>query len=78
MKFSKITNPQWVNAEKTMIDCMVTFDHISEPVPFTASQKDIAEHGRLIFEMCKAGECGEVAAYVPPPEPVATTVKTTS
>ena len=70
MNYSNIKNPQWVNAENTVIDCVVTFDHIGEPVPFTANPNDSAAHGREIFERCAAGEFGEVAAYVPPPEPV--------
>jgi len=78
MKFSKITNPTWANAEHKAIDCAVTFDHIGEPVPFTANPNDTAEHGRMIFAMCEAGECGEVAEYVPQPEPVIETPPTTT
>ena len=70
MKFTTVTNPKWANAENTLIDCVVTFDHIGEPVPFTANPNDTVEHGREIFARCAAGEFGEVAAYVPPPEPV--------
>lgn len=66
MKFSSITNPQWANAENTLIDCVVKFDNIAEPLPFTANPQDTEEHGRLIFAMCAAGECGDVADYVPP------------
>lgn len=72
MKYSDVKNPQWLNAENTLIDCMVLFDHIGEPVPFTANPNDTEAHGREIFERCAAGEFGEVAAYVPPLEPVAT------
>jgi hypothetical protein len=70
MKYSKIENPQWTNAENTAIDCVVTFDHIGAAVPFTANPNDSEAHGREIFERCAAGEFGEVATYVPPPEPV--------
>ncbi len=69
MHFSNVTNPQWADAEKSAIDCMVTFDHIGEPVPFTANPQDNAEHGRDIFALCKAGAFGPVADYVPPPPP---------
>ncbi len=70
MNFSKITSPQWANSENTMIDCVVTFEIIGEPVPFTANANDTEAHGREIFARCMAGEFGEVAAYVPPPEPI--------
>lgn len=70
MKFSELKTPTWANAENTLIDCVVTFEHIGEPVPFTANPNDPAEHGREIFARCVAGEFGEIAAYVPPPAPV--------
>ena len=70
MKFSTITNQQWANPESTLIDCVVTFDHIGEPLPFTANPNDTEAHGREIFARAAAGEFGEVAAYVPPPEPI--------
>lgn len=66
MKFSTITAPKWANAEQTAIDCMVTFDIIGEPVPFTATPNDTEAHGREIFARCASGEFGEVAAYVEP------------
>jgi hypothetical protein len=69
MKFLTVLNPQWSNAENTMIDCIVTFEQIGEPIPFTASPMDCESHGREIFARCVAGEFGPVAAYVPPPEP---------
>ena len=70
MKYSTVTKQQWANAENTLIDCLVKFDHIGEEVPFTANPNDSAAHGREIFERCAAGEFGEVAAYVPPHEPI--------
>lgn len=35
-------------------------------IPFTASPNDCEEHGRELFTQAKAGEFGEVAAYVEP------------
>ena len=69
MKIINVTTLQWANAENTLIDCMVLFDHIGEALPFTANPNDSAVHGREIFARCVAGEFGPVAAYVPPPEP---------
>ncbi len=66
-------NPQWVNAENTMIDLIVTHPVFGE-IPFTASPDDVEEHGRELFAKAVAGEFGPVADYVPPvqnetPEP---------
>lgn len=66
---NKAKNPQWANAEQSLIDC-----EIEHPVfgwiPFTANPQDVEEHGRELFAMLAAGEGGPVADYVPPPEPV--------
>ncbi len=69
MKYSNITAPQWANAEKSAIDCIVTFDHVGEPCPFTANPLDPLAHGREIFARAASGEFGQVADYVPPPAP---------
>lgn len=71
MKFSEVKNPTWADADKTAIVCEVTFEHIGEPVPFTANPDDSEEHGREIFARCVAGEYGSVAACVQPVEEVA-------
>ncbi|WP_419810678.1 hypothetical protein [Bacterioplanoides sp.] len=38
-------------------------------IPFTATPDDVEAHGCGLYEMAKAGEFGEVAEYVAPPEP---------
>lgn len=38
-------------------------------IPFTASPDDVEPLGVTIFEAAKRGDYGEVAPYVPPPEP---------
>ena len=70
MNYSSVTNPIWVNAEHTLVNCTVNFDAIgneSEVVPFTASPNDVEAHSREIFKQCVAGEFGPIAAYVAPP-----------
>lgn len=70
MKYTTVTNPVWANAEQTLINCKVNFDHLPEElVPFTASASGIYDHEKEIFEKAKAGEFGPVGAYVPPPLP---------
>jgi hypothetical protein len=68
---TSLTNPRWVNAEQTMIDCEITTSQFgNEILPFTASQNDVEAHGRAIFADIVSGVYGPIAAYVPPPEPV--------
>jgi len=53
-----------------MIDCEITTSQFgNEILPFTASQNDCEAHGRAIFADLVAGVYGEIAEYVPPPEP---------
>lgn len=69
MIIENVKNPQWANAEHTIIDVVVKFGHFTDEVPFTASENDIEQHGRAIFAAAKAGEFGEVAEFIAPPEP---------
>lgn len=62
------TQPKWINAEHTLLDLLVKFEHLPDMVAFTASPDDIEPHGRFIFERAAAGEFGEVAEYIPPTE----------
>lgn len=69
MKYSTVKNPQWGDAAKTFINCEVDFDDLSDEfVPFTARASDCHEHTCEIYARCVAGEFGEVAEYVPPPD----------
>jgi hypothetical protein len=74
MKIEYTKNPCWADAERTMIDLTVKWDEFFEEQPFTASQNDVEAHGRAIFADLVAGAYGEIAEYVPPPEPVQPTV----
>lgn len=67
---TSLTNPRWVDAEHTAIDCEITTSQFGDEVlPFTASANDVEEHGRNIFAAIVAGEYGPIAEYVAPPEP---------
>ena len=78
MQLEYAKNPVWANAEHTMIDLLIKWDAIDEEFPFTASPTDVEAHGRAIFEAAVAGQFGEVAEYVPPPDPVTEDVETDS
>lgn len=68
MEIKDIKDPQWANAEKTLINCLVNFDHLAEDyVPFTASETDVEEHGREIYALCLAEKFGKVGEFMPPP-----------
>ena len=69
MIFEYAKNPVWVNEQHTMIDLIVKFKHLNSEVPFTADFNDCEAHGRDIFALAANGEFGEIAPFVPPPEP---------
>lgn len=56
--YTSVRDPRWV--ARDTIDCWVKFDHIDKEVPFTASPKDVEEHGRDIFLRAVSGEFGTV------------------
>jgi len=73
MKYNQVRNCKWANAEHSSIECEVNFDNITseEWTPFGANPLDHYEHGREIFAKAIAGEFGEVAEYIEPPQPIA-------
>lgn len=60
------TYPCWQNAEHTLLNLTVQFEHLPEPVPFTATPDDPEPYGRWLFAMARDGEFGPVAEYVSP------------
>lgn len=67
---TSISNPHWVNAEHTMIDCEITTSQLGDEIlPFTASPNDPEAHGRAIFADLVAGKYGPIAEYVAPAQP---------
>lgn len=81
MNYTSVKNPQWADAERKQINCIVNFELIGE-VPFAASRLDVHEHGRQIFSDIVSGMYGEIAECIPPddtpanlaPTPVGTLV----
>lgn len=68
MKYTNIQNPRWVNAEHTVLDCEVNFEHLPEEyVTFTAVASGDLDHTHQIFAECVAGQWGPIAEYTPPP-----------
>ena len=72
--YSQVKNPIWANAEHTLIDCDVNFNHLEEEfVPFTANPNDVMEYSKIIFDECVAGKYGTINEYVAPTQPLAPT-----
>ncbi len=71
MTYSTIENLIYANAEKTIINCTVTFEGIGT-VPFTASPNDPENYGKEIYTKAKAGDFGVVADFVPYTPPIQT------
>jgi hypothetical protein len=64
---TSISNPVWVDADHTIIDCLITTSQLGdEQLPFTASPDDVEAHGRAIFADLVAGKYGAIGEYVPP------------
>lgn len=69
MQYTNVTNPQWANAEHTVIDCVVDFVSAGQAL-FAANPQDTANTAsREIFDRCAAGDFGPVADYEPPVQP---------
>lgn len=67
-QLTSLSNPKWMNAEHTVIDCEITTSQFGdEPLPFTADQNDVEAHGREIFADIVAGKYGIIADYIPLP-----------
>lgn len=60
MNIVDIKNPQWANAEKTMIDLQIKFEGESEYFPYTAMVCD-EERPTELFNRAKNNEFGSVA-----------------
>lgn len=69
MQLEYAKNPIWSNADQSTIDLTIKWVELDEELPFTASPNDVEDYGREIYNLASAGEFGEVAQYVPPPEP---------
>jgi hypothetical protein len=63
---TSLSNPRWVNAEHTAIDCDITTSQFGDEVlPFTASSNDVEAHGRALFSQLVNGVFGHIAEFVP-------------
>lgn len=66
IKFSNVFDAAWTGADRTAIECRVQFDHLPDPVPFTASPVDTDAHGRELYARLVAGDFGAVSSPASP------------
>lgn len=67
MKYKIVKNLKWANEEHTIINCDVDFDDLKEEfVPFSATDYDMYEHTKEIFNKAINGDFGEIAEYIKP------------
>ena len=67
MNYTDVKDPQWANAEHTIINCNVLFTDIGTLEPFTANPSDTGNpSSKQIFDECAVGIWGKVAEYIPP------------
>lgn len=62
-------DPIWNNVEGTSILLTVKWEEFVEEMPFGATTWDPEPHGIDLYNRAKAGEFGEIAAYVAPIQP---------
>ncbi len=70
LPYSNVSDPIWTNEAHTVVDCVVEFDHLVDPVAFSASPEDSWEHGRGIFARCANGDFGPIKEYDGPKKTV--------
>lgn len=60
-------NPIYGTPDGECINLIVKWQEFNEEHPFSATSYDPMPHGVALFNRAKAGEFGEVGAYVPDP-----------
>jgi len=68
-------NPKYTSENEGSIQLTVKFEEIPEEIEFNAMLTDNEAHGVELYNRAKAGEFGEIVAFVPPPQPKTTGVK---
>lgn len=61
-------DPVWNDADHVTVLLTVKFEEYNEEFPFTAAPYDVMPYGVDLCNRAKAGEFGEIAPYVAPPE----------
>jgi len=62
-------NPQWADADHTVIDLLITFEELESTfgeIPFTATSTAAEDFVKAIYDSAVKGDYGPVADYAPP------------
>ena len=62
-------NPVYTSSNKDSIQLLVKFAEFPQEIQFNAMPTDSEAHGVELYNRAKAGEFGEIAEYVLPPQP---------
>jgi hypothetical protein len=62
-------DPFFQTADQQCIHLTVKWVELAEEMPFGAMATDVEAHGRDLYNRIIAGEFGEIAPYIAPPEP---------
>ena len=62
MNIISVSSPIYSKADKTAIDCVVTFDD-GNSYPYTSTAADNAPYGPSLWAALNAGTDGTIAAY---------------
>lgn len=60
---------KYLSEDNQQVLMTVKWAEFNEELPFLATSFDAEAHGRELYKNAKAGMYGEIAEYVPPPEP---------
>jgi hypothetical protein len=60
-------NPVYFDVSGNSINLLIKWQEFNEEMPFLATSYDTEPHGVDLYNRAKAGEFGEVAPYVAPP-----------
>lgn len=61
-------NPAYANADGTCISMTVKFAEFNEELPFGATPHDPMPYGVELYNRAIAGEFGDIAPFIAPPE----------
>lgn len=70
MEYTTVSELQWGDEAKTLVNMNVFFVGLGRSVPFTASSVDTEPHGVELFNRACDGDFGLIDDYVAPPEPI--------
>ena len=68
LTFEYAKNPIWSSNDGQSISLIVKWVEFNEEMPFGATSYDTMPHGVDLYNRAKAGEFGEIAAWVDPME----------